>query len=153
VIAILRRTGIVAVAAAALALTVAAPASPAQAASKGVRIITVQYDSPGSDRGSNESLNAEWVRIKNTGKKPRKIGGFTLSDETGYTYTFAKRTLKPGQSIRVRTGKGEDKKANKYWGRGWYVWNNDGDTATLRTGKGKTVDTCEWDGGEQKQAC
>ncbi len=113
-----RRTGIAAaVAASALALTVVSPASPAQAASKGVRIITVQYDSPGADRRSNESLNAEWVLIKNTGKKARKIGGFTLSDETGYTYTFKKRTLKPGQTIRVRTGKGEDAKANKYWGR------------------------------------
>ncbi len=153
-IALLRRTGIAAaVATAAVTLTLASPASPALAATKSVQITTVQYDSPGSDRGSNQSLNAEWVIIKNTGKKARKITGFTLKDDTGYTYTFAKRTLKPGQSIKVHSGKGKDTKSNKYWGRGWYVWNNDGDTATLRTAKGTKVDSCTWDGGEQKQAC
>jgi hypothetical protein len=32
-----------------------------------VKIDRVQYDSPGSDTGSNTSLNAEYVVIKNTG--------------------------------------------------------------------------------------
>jgi hypothetical protein len=154
VIALLRRAGIVAtVATAAVALTLTSPASPAQAATKAVQIVTVQYDSPGADRGSNQSLNDEWVLIRNTGKKARKITGFTLTDETGYTYTFKKRTLKPGQSVRVRTGKGKDTASNKHWGRGWYVWNNDGDTATLRTAKGSQVDSCTWTGGDQKQSC
>lgn len=31
---------------------------------------------------------------------------------------------------------------NVYWGSGNYIWNNTGDTATLRNASGKTVDTC-----------
>ena len=161
-IAIFRRAGsVAAVATAAVALTLASPASPASAApvsaaaaaKKSVQIITVQYDSPGTDRGSSKSLNDEWVLIKNTGKKSRKITGFTLSDKASHVYTFKKRTLKPGQTIRVHTGNGDDTKSNKFWDKDWYVWNNDGDTATLRTAKGTKVDSCTWDGGEQKQSC
>jgi hypothetical protein len=31
-----------------------------------------------------------------------------------------------------------------YWGSGNYIWNNTGDTATLRNASGKTLDTCSW---------
>ena len=31
-----------------------------------------------------------------------------------------------------------------YWGSGAYIWNNTGDTATLRTASGSTRDTCTY---------
>jgi hypothetical protein len=40
-------------------------ATPAQAAPATVYISKVYFDSPGSDTGSNSSLNAEYVVIKN----------------------------------------------------------------------------------------
>lgn len=40
-------------------------ALPAQAAPATVYIYKVYYNSPGSDRGSNTSLNAEYVVIRN----------------------------------------------------------------------------------------
>ena len=40
-------------------------ASPAYAA---IRITKIYFDSPGADTGTNKSLNAEYVQIKNTGK-------------------------------------------------------------------------------------
>ena len=44
--------------------SVAVAAQPASAA-PAVRILKIQYDSPGSDTGSNTSLNGEWVVLKN----------------------------------------------------------------------------------------
>ncbi|MDP3714589.1 MAG: hypothetical protein Q8R60_19150 [Mycobacteriales bacterium] len=36
---------------------------------------------------------------------------------------------------------------HRYWGSGAYVWNNDGDAATLRNAAGSTLDTCSRRGG------
>jgi hypothetical protein len=57
-------------------------------ASAAIRITKVQYDSPGSDYGSNSSLNAEWVKIKNTGGKRKNLDGWTLRDKAGHVYHF-----------------------------------------------------------------
>jgi hypothetical protein len=45
-------------------------AMPAEAASA-VQIYRVSYNSPGSDTGSNSSLNGEWVQLFNTATTSR----------------------------------------------------------------------------------
>lgn len=52
--------------------------------------------------------------------------------------------LKPGTSVTLHTGKGTNTATNLYWGRSSYVWNNTGDTATLKNAAGTTEDTCNW---------
>ena len=141
------------VVAAATAVASVGTVAPAEAATRKVKIVYVQYDSPGSDRGSNASLNAEWVTIQNVGRRSKEITGFTLTDETGYTYTLKTNTLAPGQKVRVRSGKGTNTRRNKYWGREWYVWNNDSDKATLRDADGDLVDSCAWDNGGGTKDC
>lgn len=126
------------------AATVLTTAVPAQAATPVAQFVRVWYDSPGSDFRSNASLNAEYVIIKNTTKKPLDLEGWILRDETGYKYVFGDVTVKAGKKIIVRTGQGEDTTTTLYWGRKQYVWNNDGDTATLRNATGKKIDTCGW---------
>jgi hypothetical protein len=64
----------------------------------------VQYDSPGSDDGSNASLNAEWVRIKNHGSTARILTGWTVHDLQGHVYTFPSFGLGPGHTVRIHTG-------------------------------------------------
>jgi hypothetical protein len=59
------------------------------------RIVKVQYDSPGSDSGSNSSLNAEWVKIKNNGSKGKTLDGWSLRDKAGHVYHFGNFKLKP----------------------------------------------------------
>ena len=46
-------------------LGVLAVATPAQAAAR-MQIGEIWYNSPGSDRGGNASLNHEWVQLHNT---------------------------------------------------------------------------------------
>ncbi len=73
------------------------------------------------------------------------LSGWRVRDVTGYTYTFSGTVyLKPGATVKIHTGKGTNTAYHRYWGRGWYVWNNTGDKATLRNKAGTLKDTCAW---------
>jgi hypothetical protein len=117
-------------------------------ASAAIRISKVQYDSPGSDYGSNSSLKAEWVKIKNTGGKAKSLSGWTLRDKAGHVYNFGSFKLKAGRTVTVHTGSGSDSAKHLYQDSGAYIWNNDGDTAKLKNDNGKLIDKCSWAGGE-----
>ncbi|MEU9012570.1 lamin tail domain-containing protein [Streptomyces sp. NPDC048479] len=117
--------------------------SPAQAAGS-VHLYKVYYDSPGSDRGANSSLNAEYVQIRNTTGAAVSLKGWVLVDASNHKYTFGTFSLGKGKTVTVRTGKGTNTAANRYQGRAWYVWNNDKDTATLKKPSGSKVDTCSY---------
>lgn len=125
---------------------VAGLATPAQATAGPVIFTRVQFDSPGSDTGSNTSLNAEYFTLRNSGTDPRSISGWTVRDVTGYTYTFGTFTLQGGASVTVHTGGGTNTSSHRYWGRSWYVWNNTGDTASLYTSSGTLKDRCSFSG-------
>ena len=125
-------------------------AGPAHAA---IRIVKVQYDSPGSDTGSNSSLNAEYVVIKNTGNRRKTLTGWTLRDTSSHVYRFGTFRLRPGRTVTVHTGKGSNTAAHRYWNAGYYVWNNTGDKAILKSKAGKTLDTCKWGDGPGSITC
>ncbi|WP_421107074.1 lamin tail domain-containing protein [Streptomyces sp. NEAU-S77] len=134
-----------------LAAAVAAAASasvallPTQAQAAGsIHLYKVYYDSPGSDTRSNSSLNAEYVQIKNSTSRAVQLKGYTLRDKTGYTYTFPSYRVSAGKTVKVHTGRGSQSAGHVYWGRGAYVWNNDKDTATLRTPSGAFRDSCSY---------
>lgn len=119
-------------------------ATPADAASK-LQITRVYVNSPGADRGGNTSLNAEYVRLKNTGSSALSLKGYTLRDESNHVYRFGSFTLKGGKTVTVRTGTGTDTGSTRYMNSGWYVWNNSGgDSATVKTAGGTKVDSCSW---------
>ena len=140
----MRRTiSILAAAAMALAGTLAV-SGPASAAPPSLRFHGAQYDSPGKDIRSNDSLNAEWVSLINSGSKAVDLKGFTIRDASRI-YTFGATTIAAnGGRVWLHTGKGTKSAKNVYWGSGNYVWNNTGDTATLRNAAGKELDGCSW---------
>jgi hypothetical protein len=120
-------------------------AAPAQATTPAVMFAKVYFDSPGSDRGSNTSLNGEYVVLKNTTSKSIQLEKWILRDKTGYKYRFPTFTLKAGKSVTVRSGQGKDSSTTLFWQRKWYVWNNTGDTAGIYRGSDlKKIDTCSW---------
>jgi hypothetical protein len=133
-----------AVAAATASLLIVPLTAVEAAAAPPVRFSRIQYDSPGTDTGTNKSLNAEWARVTNYGNKARVLTGWTIRDPQGHVYRFPKFRLKPGRSVRLHTGKGNNTARDLYWRQNWYVWNNTGDKALLKN-KGKvTVDVCKW---------
>jgi hypothetical protein len=127
-------------------------ALPADAATAVVQFSKIQYDSPGTDNRSNASLVGEYVRITNKSTTTINLEKWTLRDAAWHVYTFPKHTFGPNGTVYVHTGKGTNGKqpngtadsARLYQQRGAYVWNNDGDTATLRSASGRTYDTCKW---------
>lgn len=137
---------ILALAAATVTSTALLVAVPSSADGAGVIQITKVYvNSPGSDTGSNSSLNAEYVKIKNTGTSERSLTGWTLRDESNHIYTFGSYKLGAGKTVTVRSGKGDSTTATKYWQKSWYVWNNSGgDSASLRNRDGAAMDKCSW---------
>jgi hypothetical protein len=108
------------------------------------------YNSPGSDSGSNASLNGEWVELHNRSSQPVHLTGWTLRDASHHVYTFGNFILRAHKSVRVHTGRGHNTGFNVFQRRGAYVWNNDGDRAILRKVGGIFRDSCSYsDSGEQ----
>ncbi|WP_226898920.1 lamin tail domain-containing protein [Nonomuraea phyllanthi] len=69
-------------------------------------------------------------------------------------YRFPRFTLRPGKTVTVRSGQGTDTRTTLYWGRKWYVWNNDGDRASLYRGSDlKKIDACDWGRGGTSTRC
>jgi hypothetical protein len=119
---------------------------PAQALAA-IKIHKIYFDSPGADNGSNASLNAEYIVIKNTGAARVGIGGWTIRDNSGHVYKFAAGTrLGAGAKLTLHTGNGTNRVGHRYWGQDNYVWNNDGDRARLRRANGTLADSCSYSG-------
>jgi hypothetical protein len=132
--------------------------TPAQAAPATVYIYKVYYNSPGSDTGSNSSLNAEYVVIRNGDDVSHSISGWTVRDAAGHVYTFGTLRLGAGKQAIIHTGDGTSyttsASTHLYWGREWYVWNNTGDKVILRRADGSLKDTCTYPGeGASKYYC
>ena len=136
-----------------LALTAACVLGLDVQASAAARITKIYFDSPGADTGTNKSLNAEYVQLKNTGTKRVYLTGWTLRDTSQHVYKFPAFRLGPGKSVRIHSGKGLNTAANLYWRLGEYVWNNDGDTARLRKKSGLLVDACSYSGAGSYKLC
>lgn len=75
-----------------------------------------------------------------------QLGGWTLSGRNRhtYTYTFHHYLLSARAAVRIHTGIGRDTRTDLYQDRRASVWNNDSDTATLRSDRGHTIDTASW---------
>lgn len=145
----------------ALALTVATPltfaTTSAEAAAPAVKFARFQADAPGNDNSpTNASLNTEYIVITNTTSKTVTIGGYRVSDN-GSKHVFrvpAGFKLGAKKSVTLRSGKGTNTSTNLYWGqsvrgakpvaRNGFVWNNSGDTATLRNASGAVLHVCKY---------
>jgi hypothetical protein len=91
-----------------------------------VYIYKVYFDSPGKDTGSNSSLNAEYVVIKNGDDVSHSVSGWTVKDKAGHRYTFPDGfRLDAGNQAIIHTGDGTSHATSASthlcWGREWYV--------------------------------
>ncbi|PSQ11962.1 endonuclease [Halobacteriales archaeon QS_5_70_15] len=114
-----------------------ATATPATGRSDGrLRVVEIAADAPGND---NENLDGEHVVLENAAEESLDLSGWTVTDEAGHTYTFGDVTLDPGERVTLYTGSGSDNATSVYWGRSSAVWNNGGDTVTVRDAGGDVV--------------
>ena len=122
-------------------------AVPTAAPSTAVRLARIVYDPTGSD------AEGERVELRNGGDTAADLTGWTLEDAASYRYSFPPFTLAAGATVTVWVKAGADTASDLYSGRGSAVWNNDGDTATVRDGGGAVVDTCSYVGGGVEAGC
>ncbi|NTU78230.1 MAG: lamin tail domain-containing protein, partial [Chloroflexales bacterium] len=98
-------------------------------------------DPPGRD------VDGEYVRLRNDGPAPINLAGWTLSDsQAKHTFTFPRFTLGPRAEVRLWTRSGHNNGANLYWGNRTAIWNNEGDSATLKDATGAVVSRYAYDG-------
>jgi competence protein ComEC len=109
-----------------------------------LEIVEINADAEGDD---GDNLNDEYVVFENTGDGPLDIGGWTVSDEAGKTYTVPEGvTLESSAQVTLHSGSGEDTATDLYWGQGSPVWNNGGDTVIVRNSDGDIVRQEQYDG-------
>jgi hypothetical protein len=87
----------------------------------------------------------EYVVIENADSQTVNFDGWTLSDAADQTYTFGDISVGSGETVVVTTNETPSDGAPSAefsinWDAG-FVWNNAGDTATLRDASGAVVDT------------
>ncbi len=131
---------------------VASASSHASSSSSSVVIRKIFYNSPGSDRGSNVSLDHEWVKLHNRTGQRITLTGWTLRDRQGHVYTFGAYSLKAHGYVKIRTGSGRNTQTNRFWGRSWYIWNNNGDRATLEDASGKVKSRCSYSDPDEQRS-
>ena len=98
-----------------------------------------------SVRITSVSYSTEWVEITNSGEEAVVMTGWTLQDASSNVYTFPTGfTLNSGASVRVYSGSAYSTCSNSQTSLCWKassIWNDSGDTATLKDSSGNTVST------------
>jgi hypothetical protein len=98
-----------------------------------VRITKTQFKAKGNGK---KNLNTEWVEI--TGYNV-DMTGFKLQDKGNkHTFKFPNGFSIYGP-VKIFTGKGKNTNTKLYWNNKRPIWNDDGDVATLRDKRGKSV--------------
>lgn len=108
------------------------------------------------DQRTSAGLNQEYLTVTNGTAAAVDLTGYTITDATAdHVFAFpAGFHLAAGASVRVHTGQGTATASQLFWGQtvqgsstkrsAGMVWNNDGDTATLRDARGVVVDQCTY---------
>jgi hypothetical protein len=116
-----------------------------------IRISRIYYNSPGPDTGTNKSLNAEFVRLRNTSRTATQLRGWSIHDADGHVYRFGRLALRPGATVTVHSGRGRNTANNRYWQRRRYIWDNSSELARLHRADGTLADQCRYDNSHANQ--
>ncbi len=98
-------------------------------------------DAQGRRWGSFTNRVEGWVDLENDTDAPQDLSDWELRDANNSPFVFPAGTVvPPGESLRVRSGEGENTPTELFWGRLAPVWNNLGDTVFLYDAGGTLVD-------------
>jgi hypothetical protein len=96
--------------------------TPAEERGLGVAQVHSEVDEAESD------LNEEYVIFENAGEEPMELGGSTVSDREGNSYTLPEGfVLQPGQTVTLHSGSGSDTDEHLYWNAESRIWDDESD--------------------------
>lgn len=117
-----------------------------------IRFTRIVYNPPGRDVPAK--LNREYVRITNYSSFTVHLQGWKITDRDGHTFVFPTGYTIPGKrpghlatAVIVHTGHGTNfhpTVRHLYWQSSNFIWNNNGDKATLEGASGRVYDTCTY---------
>lgn len=105
-----------------------------------IEIVKINIDPEGKDANN---LNNEWIEIQNTGGTSVSLKNWTISDLAGWNYVFKDVVIEPKNSIKLRTGVGEDTKTDVYWNYRRPILNNTGEVVILKNDKNEMISRFE----------
>ncbi|MEK7705291.1 MAG: thermonuclease family protein [Myxococcota bacterium] len=106
----------------------------------------------GNGRGPDaENPNVEYFRLANISAKPLALAGWTVTNTAGKKFPLPALTLPAGYTVAVSSGKGKQQldpsaPLEMFLGSAAEVWNNAGDTMTLRNAQGEVMLTHVYSG-------
>jgi hypothetical protein len=108
---------------------------------EGLNIAHIEYDPPGPD------LEGEYVLIRNNSENAVDMTGWSLHDDgLNHVFTFPSFTLPANSEVKIWSKAGQNDGQNLYWKNKTAIWNNNGDTGTLRLPTGETVSSYTYSG-------
>ena len=105
------------------------------ATSGNVQITNIFYDGIVSS-----SEPDEYVEIENIDNVAIQLQNWTLRDIANHVFTFPNFVIQPNQTCRIYTNQDHPEWCGFSYGSGSAIWNNSGDTATLRDSNGALKD-------------
>ena len=107
-----------------------------------VKIPRVREDARGDDR---RNLNGEFIVLRNTGKTTIQLRGWTVrSRSTRATFSLPSYRLRPGATVKLRSGKGRSGSGEIYLTARREVWRNRRDVAVVRHSGGGVAERISW---------
>lgn len=91
-------------------------------------ISNTHVDAEGNDRSN---LNDEWVEIGNDGTETVDLSRWVIRDETFGHRFLLRGLLGPGDTLRVRSGDGDNSSREMFLGERYPVWSNSDETVVL----------------------
>jgi hypothetical protein len=90
--------------------------------------------------GTGSSEPDEYVEIRNDDSSPIQLNNWTLEDEEHHVFKFPPFVIQPNQTCRIYTNEYHPEWCGFRYESGSAIWNNGGDTATLRDANGTLID-------------
>ena len=101
----------------------------------------VKYNAPGKDR---TNPNGEWIRIENVGDDRASLRDYMVRVGKRQYHFLENVWLDPGDTIRIRIGRGTDTNSTFYWGHHRDMLRNKGKVVSLWTPQRERVDCVDW---------
>ncbi len=90
--------------------------------------------------GLTDGVDEEYVTFRNTSEDALDLSEWVVENDDGERFVFPEGfELDAGQHVTLHSGSGTDSETDVYWGVDSEVWDDAGDTITVRTPDGREV--------------